>query len=248
MSHNYLELAAKLHHRFERSELLEQALTHSSFANEHAEDNAGIDQNNDNERLEFLGDAVLNIITSDYLFREFPGYTEGQLSKLRAHLVSSRHLVKAARALDLGNFIRLGRGEERSGGRSKQVVLADCVEAVIAALYLDGGIPAARDFILPEILNPELTRMGAADPAADPESTDYKSKLQEFLQGRGHPQPAYRLAAQSGPEHNKIFTIELQLNGEHTVKAEGSSKKSAEQRAAELALDYLRIHPLQARA
>ncbi|MEO8727455.1 MAG: ribonuclease III [Acidobacteriaceae bacterium] len=240
--HDNVELARRLRHGFERPELLRQALTHSSFANEHPESDGKAEE--DNEQLEFLGDAVLSLATSDYLFRKFPHYSEGQLSKLRAYLVSSRHLIKVAEAIELGRFIRLGRGEERSGGRDKQVVLADCVEAIIAALYLDGGIEAAGRFIVAEILVPELERMGP-DPAAR-NHTDYKSELQELLQGLGHAQPVYQVAAQSGPEHSKIFTIELHVNGGHIVKAEGKSKKSAEQRAAELALDYLRTHPLEA--
>jgi ribonuclease-3 len=249
LSSDLLELAASLHHSFHRPELLQQALTHSSFANEHPNGSASAsdhysDSDSDNEQLEFLGDAVLSIVTSEYLFRQFPNYSEGELSKLRAHLVSSRHLVKAARALHLGEYIRLGRGEERSGGRSKQVVLADCIEALIAALYLDGGIEAARRFILPAIITPELERMGA-DPAARTAGTDFKSTLQELLQAHGRPQPSYHVVAQSGPEHKKIFTIELQLDAAYTVKAEGPSKKHAEQRAAELALAHLRTHPIE---
>ena len=243
---NLLELAASLQHSFHRPELLQQALTHSSFANEHPNGapKSDSDSDSDNEQLEFLGDAVLSIVTSDYLYRQFPNYSEGDLSKLRAHLVSSRHLVKAARALHLGEYIRLGRGEERTGGRTKHVILADSIEAIIAALYLDAGIEAARRFILPTIILPELERMGA-DPAALTAGTDFKSTLQELLQAHGYPQPSYRVIAQSGPEHKKIFTIELQLNGIYSVKAEGSSKKHAEQLAAELALEHLRTHPIQ---
>ncbi len=238
---DYRQISESLGHSFNRPELLVQALTHSSFANENdsAEQGSG-----DNEQLEFLGDAVLSLTTSEHLCQHFPKYSEGELSKLRAHLVSARHLAKVGRSLRLGNHLLLGKGEERTGGRTKPALLADCVEALIAALYLDGGLDAARTFILGVIVTPELERMGS-DPAARTARTDFKSTLQEVLQAHGRPQPSYEVTSQSGPEHNTTFLIELRLNDECIVKGEGKSKKIAEQHAAELALQYLRTHSLQ---
>jgi ribonuclease III len=244
-NHEYRQFEECLNYRFAELSLLRQALTHSSFANEH--DAADGDPLADNEQLEFLGDAVLSLLTSEYLCRQFPHYSEGQLSKLRAHLVSARHLSKAARTLEAGKYLRLGRGEERTGGRNKQAILADCVEAIIAAVYLDGGLEAARGFVLPVILTPELERMGS-DPAAGTAHTDYKSTLQELLQGKGLRQPVYEVVAQSGPEHNKVFVVELSFDADLKVRAEGRSKKHAEQRAAELALEHFRTHPIQEQA
>ena len=221
-----------LGHEFTDRALLARALTHSSFANENS------DTLNDNEQLEFLGDSVLSLVTSEHLCSRFPKYSEGQLSKLRAHLVSSRHLAKVARTTELGRHLQLGRGEERSGGRHKPAVLADAVEAIIAALYLDGGLAAARRFILTKVVGPELDRIGF-DPAARTAHTDYKSTLQEMLQANGRPQPNYEVVAQSGPEHSKTFTVQVTLDPGLHVRAEGRSKKLAEQRAAELAIEQL---------
>src|SRR6266404_2505962 len=148
-----------LGHTFARPELLEHALTHSSHANELAEDGAPGDPRMDNEQLEFLGDSVLGFITSNALVERFPDYTEGQLSKARAHLVSAKHLVETAKRMSLGDYLRLGRGEERSGGRNKSALLVDALEALIAALYLDGGLEPARTFVLEKIVNPELEGM-----------------------------------------------------------------------------------------
>jgi len=238
-------LEAALGHRFRQPPLLEQALTHSSHAHEIEARgaSAGI---RDNEQLEFLGDAVLGFVTSQELFERFPNYEEGHLSKLRAHLVSARHLVLVAEELELGRYLRLGRGEEKSGGRAKHALLVNTLEAVLAALYLDAGMEKAREFILGKILDPELERLGEQSAAEFP-VTDYKSALQEFLQGSGRPQPAYSVVEERGPEHKKTFTIELRvLNGSGHSKpllvgrAEGSTKKKAEQRAAKEALEQLR--------
>ena len=238
-------LQTALGHRFRRPALLEQALTHSSHAHELEARDASSDVR-DNEQLEFLGDAVLGFVTSQELFQRFPQYQEGQLSKLRAHLVSAKHLVQVAEGLELGRYLRLGRGEEKSGGRAKHALLVNTLEAVLAALYLDAGLEKAREFILAKVLDPELERLGKPSEAGFP-VTDHKSALQEFLQGTGRPQPSYSVVQEQGPEHKKTFTIELRvLNGAGNGKpllvsrAEGSTKKKAEQRAAKDALEQLR--------
>jgi len=189
---------------------------------------------------------VLGFVTSQELFQRFPQYQEGHLSKLRAHLVSARHLVRVAEELELGRYLRLGRGEEKSGGRAKQALLVNALEAVLAALYLDAGMEKVREFILGKVLDPELERLGEQSQAGFP-VTDYKSALQEFLQGAGRPQPSYTVVKEQGPEHKKTFTVELQIhsasgNGKPLLvsHAEGSTKKRAEQRAAKEALEQLR--------
>jgi len=238
-----------LGHRFQRSALLEQALTHSSHAHE-IEARSASAAVRDNEQLEFLGDAVLGFVTSQELFQRFPQYQEGQLSKLRAHLVSAKYLVRAAEELELGRFLRLGRGEEKSGGRAKQALLVNTLEAVLAALFLDAGLEKVRQFILAKVLDPELERLGEQSEAGLA-VTDHKSALQEFLQGTGRPQPQYTVIQEQGPEHKKTFTIELRvLNGSGNSKplvvsrGEGSTKKKAEQRAAKDALEQLQMAEL----
>ena len=236
------KLEAALGHRFRNPELLEQALIHSSHAHEIAEGASSAAARRDNEQLEFLGDSVLGLVTSDALYQRFPERREGELSKLRAHLVSARHLVSAANEIGLGDHLRLGRGEEKSGGRSKSALLVDALEAVLAALYLDGGLEAARKFVVERIIEPEMERLreGAL------ELSDYKSALQESMQSLGRPQPTYRVAKESGPDHKKTFTVELQLHTrgdggrpDLVVTGEGPSKKLAEQRAARQALEKL---------
>ena len=170
----------------------------------------------DNEQLEFLGDAVLALVTSEELFQRFPHFREGELSKLRAHLVSERHLIQVAQQLELGHYLRLGRGEEKSGGRGKTALLVDALEAILAAIYLDGGLEVAREFVIRNVIAPELERMergGGTLPV-----TDFKSALQEAVQGLGLPQPAYVLVEEAGPEHSKTFTVEARL---HLKKRQG---------------------------
>jgi len=231
-------------HHFRNPALLEQALTHSSHAHETEARGAGAVVR-DNEQLEFLGDAVLGFVTSQELFQRFPQYQEGQLSKLRAHLVSAKHLVRVAEELELGRYLRLGRGEEKSGGRAKQALLVNTLEAVLAALFLDAGMEKVREFILARVLDPELERLGEQNDAGLA-VTDHKSALQEFLQGSGRAQPSYSVVQEQGPEHKKTFTIELRvLNGSNgkpllVTRGEGSTKKKAEQRAAKDALEQLR--------
>lgn len=234
-----------LGHRFARSELLEQALTHSSQAREMEAARAPA-RVSDNEQLEFLGDAVLGFVTTQEVFHRFPHFREGELSKLRAHLVSEKHLIRVAQALGLGHYLRLGRGEEKSGGRNKTALLVDALEAVLAALYLDGGLEAARPFILTQIVVPELEQI-ASNGSMLPVN-DYKSALQEKLQATGRPQPQYVLVKERGPEHNKTFTVEARLQSreaksEFVGRAEGSTKKNAEQDAARQVLEYLASRP-----
>lgn len=231
---------------FQRPELIELALTHSSQAREQeSARTSGAVRVGDNEQLEFLGDAVLGLVASQELFQRFPGFREGELSKLRAHLVSERHLIRVAQQLDLGRYLRLGRGEEKSGGRSKTALLVDALEAIVAAMYLDSGFEVTRQFILNWILIPELERMDLGARAALP-ITDFKSALQEKLQAKGCPQPAYVLVKEEGPEHRKSFTVEVRLRApgspgrpELVGRATGSTKKRAEQEAARQVLEHL---------
>lgn len=246
-------LEAALGYRFRRVELLEQALTHSSHAHESESRAMGAPgtgapatgEIRDNEQLEFLGDAVLGFITSQTLFERFPHFQEGHLSKMRAHLVSARHLVQVAGELELGKYLRLGKGEEKSGGRGKSALLVNALEAVLAAMYLDGGLERARGFILERIVDPEVTRLQEQSAAGFP-IIDYKSTLQEFLQAQGRPQPSYTVVKEEGPQHRKVFTVELRIqaagNGKPVLvgRAEGPTKKRAEQRAARQALEELR--------
>jgi ribonuclease-3 len=246
-------LERALGYHFNHGAVIEQAVTHSSQAREQESQQAGDSKYavNDNEQLEFLGDAILALVISEELFQRFPQFREGKLSKLRAHLVSERHLIRVAQRLELGDYLRLGRGEEKSGGRAKTALLVDAFEAVLAAIYLDGGMEPARGFILREILGPELERMereGGTLPM-----TDFKSALQEALQGLGMAQPSYVLVREAGPEHRKTFTVEVRLNAkngegrtEFVGRAQGSTKKTAEQDAARQLLSYLASRPQSA--
>lgn len=234
-----------LGHSFAHPELLQQALMHSSAAREMDTQQPDAElKTGDNEQLEFLGDAVLAMVTSEELFKRFPTFSEGELSKLRAHLVSERHLIRVAQQFELGHYLRLGRGEEKSGGRTKTALLVDALEAVLAAMYLDGGMECARRFILSSIVSPELEKMNPQSGGMP--VIDFKSALQETLQATGRPQPSYVLVKEAGPEHSKTFTVEARLLGprsshapEFVGRAEGSTKKKAEQEAARQLLEYL---------
>jgi ribonuclease-3 len=233
-----------LGYHFRRRSVIEQAVTHSSQAREQEAQQAGESKYkiSDNEQLEFLGDAVLALVTSEELFQRFPQFREGELSKLRAHLVSERHLIQVAQQLELGHYLRLGRGEEKSGGRGKTALLVDALEAILAAIYLDGGLEVAREFVLRNVIAPELKRMeqgGGTLPI-----TDFKSALQEAVQSLGLPQPAYVLVEEAGPEHSKTFTVEARLHTkdkdtDFVGRAKGSTKKTAEQDAARQLLTFL---------
>jgi ribonuclease-3 len=240
-------LEVSLGYHFQRQELIEQALTHSSQARE-VEALGATDpsaRRGDNEMLEFLGDAVLGLVTTESLFHRFPGLQEGHLSKLRAHLVGQRHLLRVAEQLQIGHYLRLGRGEEKSGGRNKATLLVDALEAILAALYLDGGWTAARDFILRSIVEPELAHMNLETSAIP--VMDFKSALQEKLQAEGMRQPVYALVKEEGPEHRKTFTVEVRLPepevADFVARAHGPTKKRAEQEAARQVLEYLATSP-----
>jgi ribonuclease III len=226
-------LEAELGHVFLNRELLHRALTHKSRVFESqphyrpAQESAG--EFADNEQLEFLGDSILGFLVSEHLVSELPSYPEGRLSKIKAHLVSSTHLHEVARDLALGDYLLLGRGEEISGGRAKKALLANAVEALIAALYLDGGIEPVRCFVVNRIV---------ANFQPPQDAQDYKSALQELAQSKKLPQPRYQVVAERGPEHSKTFVVEVRV-GTKSSTAEGLSKKSASQSAARLVLDQL---------
>ena len=219
-------LQTAIGYRFRDRGLLEHAMTHTSRANE--DGTGGVI---DNESLEFLGDAVLGFVIADTLFRDFPDWDEGEKSKTKASLVSTFALAKQAERLHLGEHLLLGRGEEKTGGRRKQALLADTYEALIAAVYLDGGVDAVRAFIAREFggLLADARRNGVA-------GQDYKSGLQELVQARSQPLPEYRLVGTFGPDHEKRFEVEVLVAGEALARASGPSKKEAEQEAARLAL------------
>jgi ribonuclease-3 len=223
------ELQDRIGYRFRDRGLLEHALTHRSRA---AEDVSG--GVSDNESLEFLGDAVLGLVTADILFRQYPQYNEGQKSKIKASVVSAQSLARRAEHIKLGDHLLLGRGEEKTGGRFKHALLADAYEALIAAVYLDGGLPAAAAFLERELTDAIVEGAGQSVVGAD-----YKSALQERLQALGRPLPEYRVAGQSGPDHRKVFTIEVVVAGEVLGSATGRAKKEAEQEAARGALQQM---------
>jgi ribonuclease-3 len=226
-------LEERIGYTFRDLGLLEHALTHRSRAHEDA--SGGVI---DNESLEFLGDAVLGFVIADLLFKRYPTHSEGYKSKVKAGLVSSASLARLAEDIDLGRFMLLGRGEEKTGGRAKHAILADGFEALIAAVYLDGGIDAAQAFILSRF-TPLVTSAG--EHAADARFTaDWKSALQEWLQAKGLGLPHYRLAAVEGPDHRRTFEVEVLVSGAVAGRAAGRSKKDAEQRAAREALTRLK--------
>ncbi|HYG62849.1 MAG TPA: ribonuclease III [Thermoanaerobaculia bacterium] len=212
----------RLGYRFKRLDLLELALTHRSWANEKS-------LPEHYERLEFLGDAVLGMITAEWLFQNHPELPEGELSKLKAQLVSGTSLARHAEKLKLGEELRLGVGEERSGGRTKSSLLADSLEAVFGAIFLDNGLDAARAVVLPMIEE-------ASGEKAILQTRDAKTQLQEIAQALGWDLPEYRLVDSAGPDHSKVFTVECWLNGECSGRGDGPSKKLAEQRSAAEAL------------
>jgi len=222
------ELQKKLGVSFQQPELLTQALTHSSYANE----NPGVAPAS-NERLEFLGDAILGLIVAENLFRDFPGMSEGEMTRLRSILVKQETLARVAESIKLGNYLYLGKGEEASGGKDKPANLARALEAVVAAVYLDQGSAITEQLVL-EILDAELLKtlyQGAI--------IDYKSQLQELLQAKTQQTPVYNLIETQGPDHNKNFTVEVRLGNDVLATGIGRSKKKAETEAAHIALEKL---------
>lgn len=217
-------LEAKLGYPFRDRSLLENALTHSSYANE----NKG--SLGSNERLEFLGDSILGMVTADFLYKTHPGLPEGEMTRKRAALVCEDSLVEVAEGLDLGAYLKLGRGEEAGGGRNRPSIRADAMEAVLAAVYLDGGLDEARKIIRRFILDRESEKG---------RSHDYKTALQELVQRESGRVLTYRLTGESGPDHAKVFSMEVDLDGERVGQGSGRSKKEAEQMAAKAAIEKL---------
>ncbi len=210
---------------FSNPSLLEQSLIHSSYINE----NPGIDLKS-NERLEFLGDAVLGVVVAEKLYQKIPHLTEGQMTRFRAALVRRETLVSMAQAIKLGTYLYLGKGEEAGGGRQRPLNLAGVMEAVIAAIYLDRGLPAVRDFIL-KLIAQEIEKVISRG-----DGIDYKSELQEFVQAREQQTPAYHVIESTGPDHARKFTIEVRLGDRVLGQGSGNSKKAAESEAARAAL------------
>ena len=222
------ELEEKLNYTFRNPGLLSEALSHSSYANEHR--SAG---RSSNERLEFLGDSVLGFVTAEFLFIEHPDLPEGDLTRIRAALVCEQSLYEVARKLDLGRYLKLGRGEEAGGGRERTSILADATEAVFAAVYLDGGMAAASELIHRVLLDAER------EEVMEERRRDYKTALQELVQRQADQVLTYRMTGEQGPDHAKTFQAEVLLNGQPVGAGSGHSKKEAEQAAARAALDRL---------
>ena len=220
------ELEKKIGYEFRDSGLLQLALTHSSYANERG-------TKKDNERLEFLGDSVLGFITAEYLFSTLSQRPEGELTKLRANAVCEKSLAQFAQEINLGDFVNLGKGEIMTGGRERPSILSDAFESVIAAIYLDGGMDEAKKFVL---------RFVSKSTTDTVQATDYKTMLQEVIQKNPDEHLTYALAAQSGPDHNKTFTVEVFLNSNCIGTGSGHSKKKAEQAAAKEALKLMGIN------
>jgi ribonuclease III len=233
-------LIERLGYEFKDRSLLERALTHSSAVPElrvarGEEISFAASEVQDNERLEFLGDAVLELLTSEHLLLNYPEWSEGQLSKSRARIVNAHSLEISARRLCLGEHLRLGRGEEKTGGREKPALLADAFEAVVAAIYLDGGLVPARELLTRTVF------LQALENGVNISESDRKSALQEFLQGRGDQPAEYKLAGETGPDHQKTFRVEVWIKGERMASAEGNTKKEAEQKAARSTLEKLEL-------
>lgn len=218
----------KIKYKFKNDRLLYEALSHSSFANENKK------QRNSNERLEFLGDSVLSIVVSDYIFEHFKHLPEGELSKLRASLVCEKSLFEFSKKIDLGEYIFLGKGEELTGGRTRPSIISDAFEAVIAAIYLDGGMEPVSKYIL-SFIPKDISPKGAKS------FHDYKTMLQEIIQRNPEEKIEYFLKSESGPDHDKSFTVQVRLNNNVIGEGSGHSKKNAEQAAAREALELMGI-------
>ena len=220
------KLEQGLGYTFRNKALLENALTHRSYANENRERHLP-----DNERLEFLGDSILGFVVAEYLYRNFPDKPEGGLTRIRADLVCERNLAEAAATIELGSYLLLGHGEEQGGGRKRDSIVSDAMESVIAASFMDGGFAAAKEIIDRLILS--------NIPKGRPRNFDYKTAFQELVQRKKDQQIHYELTGESGPDHDKHFEVEVLLNGKAVGHGVGSSKKRAEQAAAEAAIEAL---------
>ena len=217
------DLETAIGYRFHSITLLQNALTHSSYANERWHDSL-----KSNERLEFLGDSILGMVVAEHLYRNFPNRPEGELTRMRADMVCERALARVAEQISLGQHLLLGNGEEQGGGRGRDSILADAVESVIAACFLDGGMDAARQFINTFVLTDV--------PVQKMRNADYKTALQELVQQKKNQVLAYTLVGESGPDHDKKFAVEVSLNGRVVGQGTGTSKKRAEQMAAQAAI------------
>ena len=220
------DLETAIGYRFQNITLLQNALTHSSYANERWHNSL-----KSNERLEFLGDSILGMVVAEFLYKTFPDRPEGELTRMRADMVCERALASVAARIDLGRHLMLGNGEEQGGGRNRDSILADAVESVIAASFLDGGMEAARNFIEKFVL--------VEVPVKKMHNVDYKTALQELIQQKKNQSLSYVLVGESGPDHDKRFEVEVSLNGSVIGVGSGSSKKRAEQMAAQSALENL---------
>ncbi|MDH4218762.1 MAG: ribonuclease III [Candidatus Aminicenantes bacterium] len=229
MSDSWVQLERRLGYPFKNKDLIRQALTHRSFAYESQEDDTA-----DNEVLEFLGDSVLGLVVADFLVSAFPDLPEGELSKLKSTAASTSSLSSFAKKVKLDRYIQLGKGEEKSGGRKKKTILAGAFEALIAAIYLDSGLPEARNFLLGH-LKPFFKKVNVEKFLVN----NYKSALQEHFQKESLPAPVYKTVTTKGPDHRKQFTVEVFLYKKSLAKASGNSKKEAEQKAAQKALKSL---------
>ena len=224
------DLEKLLGYTFRNQDLLLRALTHRSFVNEHEAERL-----HNNESLEFLGDSVLGFLISARIFQRYPELTEGELSKIKAYLVSAANLVRLAEAIRLGEFVRLSRGEEKTGGRMKRAIAVDAFEAIIGAIYLDGGVDAASEFVERQVETffegQDFTQLTYGD---------FKSALQEQLHNLGGPEPVYRVVDEIGPDHKKTFVVQVVVRGEVIAESSGRTKKEAQQSAARLALENLK--------
>ena len=220
------DLETAIGYRFRNIQLLQNALTHSSYANERWHNSLL-----SNERLEFLGDSVLGMLVAEYLYKTFPDRPEGELTRMRADMVCEHTLATVANRIGLGNHLLLGHGEERLGGRSRESILADATESVIAACFLDGGLAAAEQFVKQYIL--------VEVPVSRPNNMDYKTALQELVQQKKNQVLSYAMVGQSGPDHDKQFDVDVSLNGNVVGSGSGRSKKRAEQMAAKAAIEKL---------
>jgi ribonuclease III len=222
------ELEAELGYHFRDPGLLQKALTHSSHAHEKNTDQ-------DNEQLEFLGDAILGFVVSDLLCRAYPDFNEGQLSRLKGFLVSAANLVKYAEQLKLGHYLHLGKGEEKTGGRTKQALLVDAFEAILGAIYLDSGLSVPAQLV-GRFVGPQIADIGSDVGTGTEQITDFKTAFQELLQSRSMGPCHYILVSESGPDHQKLFTVNIELESRPIAQGIGLTKRAAEQAAAKQAL------------
>lgn len=222
------ELEQKINYKFTKIYLLDRAMTHSSYANQY-----NLPYIEHNERMEFLGDSVLELVVSEYIFKKYRSKPEGKLTKVRANIVCEASLYERAKEIDLGEYLKLGRGEEVTGGRERTSILADAYEALIAAIYIDGGLESAREFIIPQFVD-------AIETVVKKENfKDYKSSLQEHVQKNPSSSIRYEIVREEGPDHNKVFFANVWVNNSLSGKGRGKSKKEAEQEAARSALSSL---------